>query len=61
MIDRDHRDKITVKMQSLNLNCSAYESWKQEGRPSVVTMRNGKFVGKHLRVVFPAQRFDVTS
>lgn len=48
-------------MQSLNLNCSAYESWKQEGRPSVVTMRNGKFVGKHLRVVFPAQRFDVTS
>jgi dihydropyrimidinase len=51
--DPDYRGKISVKTQSMNLDYSAFEGWKIEGRPSHVTVRgqvavrNGKFVGKH--------------
>src|ERR1700744_284079 len=50
--DPKYRGKISVKTQSMNLDYSAFEGWKLEGRPSVVTVRgqvavrNGKFVGK---------------
>ncbi len=50
--DPDYRGKISVKTQSMNLDYSAFEGWKIEGRPSVVTVRGqvavraGKFVGK---------------
>lgn len=51
--DPDYRGKISMKTQSMNLDYSAFEGWKIEGRPSVVTVRgqvavrDGKFVGKH--------------
>ena len=50
--DPDYRGKISVKKQSMNLDYSAFEGWKIEGRPSVVTVRgqvaarDGKFVGQ---------------
>jgi len=53
VFDPDYRGKISVKTQSMNIDYSAFEGWKVEGRPSVVTVRgqvavrNGKFVGKH--------------
>ena len=53
VFDPDYRGKISVKTQSMNLDYSAFEGWKIEGRPSVVTVRgqvavrDGKFVGKH--------------
>jgi len=51
--DPNYRGKISAKTQSMNLDYSAFEGWKIEGRPSVVTVRgqvavrDGKFVGKH--------------
>ncbi len=51
--DPDYRGKISVKTQHMNLDYSAFEGWKLEGRPSAVTVRgqvavrDGKFVGKH--------------
>ncbi len=51
--DPDYRGKISVKTQHMNLDYSAFEGWKIEGRPSVVTVRgkvavrDGKFVGQH--------------
>ncbi len=51
--DPNYRGKISVKTQSMNLDYSAFEGWKLEGRPSAVTVRgkvavrDGKFVGKH--------------
>jgi dihydropyrimidinase len=56
--DPNYRGKISVKTQSMNLDYSAFEGWKLEGRPSVVTVRgqvavqDGKFVGKHGRGKF---------
>src|SRR3982751_3596210 len=53
VFDPNYRGKISVKTQHMNVDYSAFESWKIEGRPSVVTVRgevavrNGKFVGKH--------------
>ena len=53
VFDPDYRGKISVKTQSMNLDYSAFEGWKIEGRPSHVTVRgqvavrDGKFVGKH--------------
>jgi len=50
--DPNYRGKISVKTQHMNLDYSAFEGWKIEGRPSVVTVRgqvavrDGKFVGK---------------
>lgn len=51
--DPHYRGKISVKTQHMNLDYSAFEGWKIEGRPSVVTVRGqvaaraGKFVGQH--------------
>lgn len=51
--DPDYRGKISAKTQNMNLDYSAFEGWKIEGRPDVVTVRgqvavrNGRFVGKH--------------
>ena len=56
--DPEYRGKISVKTQSMNLDYSAFEGWKIEGRPSVVTVRgqvavrDGKFVGHHGRGKF---------
>lgn len=53
VFDPNYRGKISVKTQSMNLDYSAFEGWKLEGRPSHVTVRgqvavrDGKFVGKH--------------
>jgi len=53
VFDPNYRGKISVKTQHMNLDYSAFEGWKIEGRPSVVTVRgqvaarDGKFVGKH--------------
>src|SRR6267154_909838 len=53
VFDPNYRGKISAKAQHMNLDYSAFEGWKLEGRPSVVTVRgqiaarDGKFVGKH--------------
>jgi dihydropyrimidinase len=58
VFDPQYRGKISVKTQHMNLDYSAFEGWKIEGRPSVVTVRgqvaarNGKFTGKHGRGKF---------
>src|SRR4051812_33550029 len=52
VFDPNYRGKISVKTQHMNVDYSAFEGWKIEGRPSVVTVRgqvaarDGKFVGK---------------
>ncbi|MBW8864041.1 MAG: dihydropyrimidinase [Verrucomicrobia bacterium] len=52
VFDPDYRGKISVKTQHMNVDYSAFEGWKLEGRPSVVTVRgqiaarDGKFIGK---------------
>ncbi len=49
--DPSYRGKLSVKTQTQNLDYNAFEGWKIEGRPSVVTVRgevavrDGKFVG----------------
>ncbi len=51
--DPNYRGAISVKTQTMNVDYSAFEGWKIEGRPDVVTVRgqvavrDGKFVGKH--------------
>ena len=53
VFDPNYRGEISVKTQHMNLDYSAFEGWKLEGRPSAVTVRgkvavrDGKFVGKH--------------
>ena len=48
----NYRGKISAKTQHMNVDYSAFEGWKIEGRPSVVTVRgevaarDGKFVGE---------------
>jgi dihydropyrimidinase len=50
--DPNYRGTISAKTQMMNVDYSAFEGWKLEGRPSVVTVRGevavreGKFVGK---------------
>jgi dihydropyrimidinase len=50
--DPNYRGTISAKTQMMNVDYSAFEGWKLEGRPSVVTVRgevavrDGKFVGK---------------
>ncbi len=52
VFDPNYRGTISVKTQTMNVDYSAFEGWKIEGRPSVVTVRgqvvsrDGKFVGK---------------
>ncbi|MEY2558726.1 MAG: dihydropyrimidinase, partial [Verrucomicrobiota bacterium] len=49
--DPEYRGTISAKTQMMNVDYSAFEGWKIEGRPSVVTVRgevavrDGKFVG----------------
>lgn len=49
--DPDYRGELSVKTQTQNLDYNAFEGWKIEGRPSVVTVRgevavrDGQFVG----------------
>jgi dihydropyrimidinase len=49
--DPDYRGTISAKTQMMNVDYSAFEGWKIEGRPSTVTVRGqvvvreGKFVG----------------
>jgi dihydropyrimidinase len=49
--DPDYRGSISAKTQNMNVDYSAFEGWKIEGRPSVVTVRgqvavrDGKFTG----------------
>jgi dihydropyrimidinase len=56
--DPAFRGKISAATQRMNLDYSAFEGMKIEGRPSVVTVRgkvaarNGKFVGEHGRGQF---------
>lgn len=52
VFDPGYRGKISAGTQHMNVDYSAFEGWKIEGRPSVVTVRgevvarDGKFVGK---------------
>ncbi len=51
----NYRGVISVKTQHMNVDYSAFEGWKIEGRPSTVTVRgevaarDGKFVGSPTR------------
>jgi dihydropyrimidinase len=51
VFDPNYRGTISAKTQSMNVDYSAFEGWKLEGRASVVTVRgqiaaqNGKFCG----------------
>ena len=51
VFDHTYRGTISVKTQLMNLDYSAFEGWKIEGRPSVVTVRgeiaarDGQFTG----------------
>ena len=51
VFDPDYRGTISAKAQLMNVDYSAFEGWKVEGRPSVVTVRgeiaarDGQFTG----------------
>ena len=51
VFDPDYRGTISAKAQLMNVDYSAFEGWKIEGRPSVVTVRgeiaarDGQFTG----------------
>jgi dihydropyrimidinase len=51
IFDPDYRGNISAKTQLMNVDYSAFEGWKIEGRPSLVTVRgqvaarDGKFAG----------------
>ena len=51
IFDPEYRGTISAKTQTMNVDYSAFEGWKIEGRPSVVTVRgqvaarDGKFCG----------------
>jgi dihydropyrimidinase len=53
--DPGHRGTISAKTHSMNIDYSAFEGWRTEGRPSVVTVRgevavrDGRFVGSQGR------------
>jgi dihydropyrimidinase len=58
VFDPDYRGVISARTQHMNLDYSAFEGWKLEGRPSVVTVRgrvaarDGAFVGDATRGKF---------
>ena len=58
IFDPNYRGTISAKTQAMNVDYSAFEGWKIEGRPSVVTVRgkvavkDGKFVGEPARGQF---------
>lgn len=51
IFDPNYRGTISASSQTMNVDYSAFEGWKLEGRPTAVTVRgqvavkNGKFVG----------------
>jgi dihydropyrimidinase len=51
VFDPDHRGVISARTQHMNVDYSAFEGWKIEGRPAVVTVRgqvaarDGRFTG----------------
>jgi dihydropyrimidinase len=51
VFDPNYRGSISAQTQMMNVDYSAFEGWKLEGRPNAVTVRgevavrNGKFVG----------------
>jgi dihydropyrimidinase len=51
IFDPNYRGTISVKTQLMNVDYSAFEGWKLEGRPAAVTVRgqiaakDGKFLG----------------
>jgi dihydropyrimidinase len=55
VFDPDYRGVISARTQHMNVDYSAFEGWKIEGRPSVVTVRgeiavrDGQFVGDPAR------------
>ncbi len=55
VFDPDYRGVISARTQHMNVDYSAFEGWKLEGRPSVVTVRgeiaarDGAFVGDPAR------------
>jgi len=55
VFDPEYRGVISAKTQHMNVDYSAFEGWKIEGRPSVVTVRgevavrDGEFVGDPAR------------
>lgn len=61
VFDPSYRGVISAKTQHMNLDYSAFEGWKIEGRPSVVTVRgqvaarDGAFVGDPKRGRFLAR------
>jgi len=61
VFDPDYRGVISAKTQHMNVDYSAFEGWKIEGRPSVVTVRgevaarDGSFVGDPARGRFLAR------
>jgi dihydropyrimidinase len=58
VFDPNYRGTISAKTQAMNVDYSAFEGWKIEGRPSVVTVRgkvaikDGRFVGEPARGQF---------
>ena len=58
VFDPDYRGVISAKTQAMNVDYSAFEGWKIQGRASVVTVRgeiavrDGKFVGSTTRGQF---------
>ncbi len=58
VFDPDHRGTISAKTQHMNVDYSAFEGWRTEGRASVVTVRgevavrDGQFVGSNRRGQF---------
>jgi dihydropyrimidinase len=55
VFDPDYRGTLSAKTQHINVDYNAFEGWKIEGRPSVVTVRgkiaarDGNFVGDPTR------------
>ena len=53
--DPDYRGTISAKTQQMAVDYSAFEGWKIEGRPEIVSVRgkvqveHGKFVGDSAR------------
>src|ERR1043166_2713852 len=62
VFDPDYRGKVSARTQRMNVDYSAFEGWRIEGRPGMVTVRgqvavrDGKFVGKVGRGQFLKRR-----
>ncbi|HEX3729399.1 MAG TPA: dihydropyrimidinase [Opitutaceae bacterium] len=62
VFDPNYRGTVSAKTQHMNVDYSAFEGWKLEGRPSAVTVRgqvaarDGKFIGQAGRGQFLARK-----